>query len=73
MMEPAFHRGNVTGRPVITGTEQETCLVICIPDKASKEATGWNDRQARGVLCPVEHRGSGTGRIQMIQGYYLGH
>lgn len=45
MMEPAFHRGNVTGRPVITGTEQETSLVICIPDdKAFKKATGWNSR-----------------------------
>lgn len=45
MTEPAFHRGNVTGRPVITGTEQETSLVICIPDdKAFKEAPGWNDR-----------------------------
>lgn len=41
MMEPALHRGNVTSRSVITGTEQETSLAICIPDdKAFKEATG---------------------------------
>lgn len=72
MTEPAFHRGNVTGRPVITGTEQEASLVICIPDQVFKEATGWNDRQVRGVLCPVKHRGSGAGRIQMIQGCNLG-
>lgn len=40
-MEPAFHRGNVTGRPVIKGTEQETSLVIRIPDdKFFKEVTG---------------------------------
>jgi hypothetical protein len=45
MTEPAFHRGNVTGRPVITGTEEETSLVICISNgKAFKEARGWNDR-----------------------------
>lgn len=43
MTGPAFHRGKVTGRPVITGTEQEANLGIA-DDKAFKETAGRNDR-----------------------------